>query len=250
MRVNDDVLAVLSCAEASENMLVLTGQLERKLYERTNKVLEAAGGKWNRKLKAHIFEDNASDRVDQILLSGEVEIPKDEFNFFPSPPFVVTRLMYLANIQRGILVLEPSAGTGAIACACADAGATVNCYELLGSNYDVLARQPRLGMVQHADFLAQAPEAKYDRVVMNPPFSKQADIKHVFHAQQFLKAGGLLVSVMSAGVSFRENKLTREFRDKIQRCGGNIETLPEGAFKTSGTMVRSVIVTLPNQLEQ
>ncbi len=54
MRVEDDVLAVLSRAETNGNALVLIGQLDRLMYERTNKVLEAAGGKWNRKAKAHM----------------------------------------------------------------------------------------------------------------------------------------------------------------------------------------------------
>lgn len=58
MRVDDEVLAVLSRAETNGFELKLTGQLDRKLYERTNKVLEAAGGKWSRKAKAHIFEQS------------------------------------------------------------------------------------------------------------------------------------------------------------------------------------------------
>lgn len=228
MRVEDDVLAVLSRAETNGNALTLTGQLDRRMYERTNKVLEAA------------------TRVDQIILSGEVEVPKDEFNYFPSPPDVVARLMELAGVQRGMRVLEPSAGKGAIAYACADAGATVDCYELMEANFVALAGDIRLGTVHHMDFLAQAPEASYERVVMNPPFAKQADIKHVLHALRFLKPGGLLVSVMAASVAFRDNKLTQDFRDLIRERGGDIEALPEGAFKASGTMVRSVIVTIPN----
>jgi len=185
--------------------------------------------------------------VDQIILSGEVEVPKDEFNFFPSPPAVVARLMELADVQHGMRVLEPSAGKGAIAYACADAGATVDCYELMEANFVALAGDMRLGSVRHMDFLAQAPEASYERVVMNPPFAKQADIRHVLHALRFLKPDGLLVSVMAGSVAFRNNKLTQDFRDLIRERGGEIEALPEGAFKASGTMVRSVIVTIPNE---
>lgn len=246
LRVEDDVLAVLSRAETRGNALVLVGQLDRRMYERTNKVLEAAGGKWDRKAKAHLFEDEASTRVDQIILSGTVEVPKDEFNFFPSPPAVVSRLMALANVQRGMRVLEPSAGKGAIAYACAAAGAVVDCFELKESNFAALAGDLRLGSVRHIDFLAQVPEPIYDRVVMNPPFAKQADIKHVLHALRFLKPGGLLVSVMAASVAFRDNTLTQQFRELIRESGGDIEALPDGAFKESGTMVRTVIATIPS----
>ena len=245
MRVDDDVLAVLSRADTNGKSLVLVGQLDRKMYERTNKVLEAAGGKWSRRDKAHIFDDDAADRIDQIILSGEVEVPKDEFNFFPSPPAVVARLMELADVRQGMRVLEPSAGKGAIAYACADAGATVDCVELMEANVTALRQDAKLGDVRHANFLEQNPCAIYDRVVMNPPFVKQADIRHVEHAIKFVKPGGGLVSVMSAGVKFRDNKLAREFRDFIDEHGGEIEDLPEGSFKSSGTMVRCVIVTIP-----
>ena len=42
MRVDNAVLAVLSVAATEGNQLFLTGQLDRKLYEKTNKVLDAA----------------------------------------------------------------------------------------------------------------------------------------------------------------------------------------------------------------
>lgn len=250
MRVNDDVLAVLSAANTTGNELRLVGQLDRKMYVRVNDVLEAAGGKWNKKAKAHIFESDAAERIDEIILSGEVEIPKDEFNYFPSPALVVDRLIEIAQIEQGMSALEPSAGRGAIALACADAGATVDCYELMDANITELLKHHivkggKLRRTLQFDFLAVEPCGSYDRVVMNPPFAKQADIKHVLHALQFLKPDGLLVSVMSAGVAFRNNKLTQEFRELIVNRGGFVEELPDGAFKESGTMVRTIIVSIP-----
>ena len=245
MRVSDDVLEVLSRASVDGESLFLVGQLDRQMYVKVNKVLEAAGGKWNRKAKAHVFDRPAADRIDEIILSGEVEVPKDEYNFFPSPPSVVARLLELADIERGMRVLEPSAGKGAIAYACADNGATVDCYELMESNFVALAGDIKFCSVRNMDFLSQAPEASYDRVVMNPPFAKQQDIKHVLHALKFLNPDGLLVSVMASSVTFRDNKLTQEFRDLIRQRGGEIEALPDGAFKESGTNVRTVIVIIP-----
>ncbi|MDX4955912.1 methyltransferase [Delftia acidovorans] len=245
MQVSNDVLAVLSAAQANENQVQLVGQLDRALYARVNKVLEAAGGKWDRKAKAHVFSAPAADRLDQIILSGSVEVPKDEFNFFPSPPAVVERLMRLAGIKAGMRVLEPSAGRGAIAVACIDAGAAVDCFELMEANHNVLAADDRLDKVVFGDFLKAEPEPVYDRVVMNPPFLKQADIKHVMHAHQFLKPGGRLVSVMSAGVTFRTDARTTAFNAFVQERGGQVEELPENSFKASGTGVHTVIVTIP-----
>jgi predicted RNA methylase len=245
MRVDDAVLEVLSRAETSGNALTLIGQLDRAMYTKVNKVLEAAGGKWDRKAKAHLFDKEASERVDEIILTGEVEVPKDEFNYFPSPPDVVARLMELADVEDGMIVLEPSAGRGAIATACVEAGAEVDCCELMRENYLSLCKDIGLRHVKPIDFLTLEPAAIYDRVVMNPPFAKQQDIKHVLHALKFLKPDGLLVSVMASSVTFRDNKLTQDFRDLIRERGGEIEALPEAAFKASGTMVRTVIVTIP-----
>jgi predicted RNA methylase len=250
LKVDNTVLNVLSNARMDGARLVLTGTLDRKLYEQTNKVLEAAGGKWDRKAKAHVFPVDAADAMEQIIQTGEVTLIRtiqQDFGYFPTPADVVKRLIVLADLDAGMLALEPSAGRGAIASVLADHGATVDCYELLRENYLALCGDTRLRHVKPMDFLAAEPTPTYDRVVMNPPFAKQADIHHVNHALKFLKPDGLLVSVMSSGVTFRDNKLTQGFRDLIRERGGDIEALPDGAFKESGTGVRTVIVTIPGE---
>lgn len=248
MRVDNAVLNVLAAADMAGNRLVLTGQLDRALYTQTNKVLEAAGGKWDKKAKAHLFPVDAADAMEQIIQTGEVTLIRtiqQDFGYFPTPPAVVARLMELAEVEPGMLVLEPSAGQGAIARALFDAGAVVDCVELLQANFDVLAKQAPYNAVRQGDFLTITPEPDYDRVVMNPPFARQADIHHVNHALLFLKLEGLLVSVMSAGVVFRDNVLAKVFRDRVLARGGTIEPLPDGAFKDSGTGVRTVVVRIP-----
>lgn len=250
MRVDNEVLNVLSAAQCIGNNLFLTGQLDRNLYTRTNKVLEAAGGKWNRKEKAHVFDIDASDRIEQIILTGDVMVPKDDFEYFPTPQNVVRHVIHLAEIGDGMKVLEPSAGQGAIAKAVHSAAkdVMVDMYELMPANNDILhgLNLSLSGIGEPTDFLTVEPNSIYDRVVMNPPFGRQADIKHVSHAMKFLKPGGLLVSVMSSSVTFRNNKLTSDFRQLIEERGGHIEELPEGSFKSSGTMVNTVIVVIPN----
>ncbi|EHT8069664.1 methyltransferase [Salmonella enterica] len=249
MRVDNEVLNVLSAAECNGPQLCLTGQLDRNLYTRTNKVLEAAGGKWNRKAKAHIFESDASDRIEQIILTGDVVVPKNDFEFFPTPPEIARRVVELAEITNEMQVLEPSAGRGALVLAIKERApdSMVSMFELMPDNNNFL-RDLKLhacGIGEPTDFLHVKPFDVFDRVVMNPPFGRQADIKHVSHALKFLKPGGLLVSVMASSVTFRSNKLTTDFRQLIEDRGGHIEELPEGAFKSSGTMVNTVIVVIP-----
>lgn len=71
MKITNDVLDVLKAASTNGNALAINGQLDRSLYARTNKVLEACGGQWNRKAKAHLFEGDAGDALEQVVLTGE-----------------------------------------------------------------------------------------------------------------------------------------------------------------------------------
>lgn len=241
MRIEQNILEILQNSITKENELFLQGTLDRNTYVKTNKVLEACGGKWNKKSKSHIFPTNAEERLEQILLTGEVEIPKNDFDYFPTPEIVVERLIEISKPIPGSKFLEPNAGQGAIAIPFKNLGCDVTCYEISESNSNVLKS---LGLnVEQVDFLNVTPEENFDLIVMNPPFSKQQDIKHVLHAFKFLKPNGKLVSVMCSNVLWRENKLTNEFRKFVEE-NGEIEKLPEQSFKSSGTLVGTVVVTL------
>ena len=96
------------------------------------------------------------------------------------------------------------------------------------------------------NFLKWNPGVKFDRIIMNPPFWNQADIIHVMHAYSLLKKGGRLVSVMSNGVTFRDNQNTNDFRKLIEN-NGLIKNLPENSFKDAGTNVKTVIVILSKE---
>lgn len=249
MQIETAVLNALGNAQINGSVLKLVEQMDRSLYVRTNKVLEAAGGKWNRKAGGHVFEGDAAAAMDLIILTGEINTTKtkaQQFGYFPTPFDLGNRVIALAQIHPGMTVLEPSAGRGALAYLAAAEGAHVDCVELMDANFSALENGMKLRSIRQADFLTLEPTEKYDRVVMNPPFDKQADLRHVLHAMTFLKDGGRLVSVMAAGVTFRTNRLTTEFRDLVDQRGGVIEPVPEGTFKESGTSVNTVVVTIPN----
>jgi predicted RNA methylase len=244
MRIADDVLAALSTVECDGNALRLVGTLDRKLYLRVNDVLEAAGGKWNRKSKAHIFEGSAAEAIDAVIVAGEITTKKtlqQQFGYFPTPAPLAEQLVDLAEVEAGMDCLEPSAGRGAIAGPLRARGCRLLCVEVLPDNAAALRE---FAVTLEADFLTLDPAdyVQFDRVVMNPPFAMQADIKHVMHARQFLRPGGILVSVMSAGVMFREDNRARTFREWIAFRGGSITPLPEQSFKESGTGVNTVVV--------
>jgi type I restriction-modification system DNA methylase subunit len=87
-------------------------------------------------------------------------------------------------------------------------------------------------------------EGSYDRIVANPPFTRQQDVDHVLHMYEILAKGGILVSVMSPSWQFRENKKSKGFRDFLEKNEAEVIELPEGTFKESGTMIRTCIVKI------
>lgn len=250
--IPQDVLTALSAATFEGNELRLGGTLDRGVYARLKKVVEAAGGKWVRGAAAHVFPGDAAEAIEPLLLTGAYVRPGD-MGQFDSPPAVVERVIEEANIREGDFVLEPSAGTGNLFRAARDAGGVVRAVEIDPKRVAALrAIQPR--GIRQADFLSIDPDAlpkmrdyfmRFDRIVMNPPFAPaQADIDHVLHAIRFLKPGGRIVAVMSAGILFRQNKKTTRFVEAMNRMAGySIEELPENSFKMSGTNVNTVIVT-------
>lgn len=236
--IPDPVLAVLDSGVAiNGNHLTITAQLDRKLYVAVNKVLEALGGKWNRSAQAHVFADDPTDVIDAAILTGAYTDERKQFDVFLTPPAVADLVVDLADIRIGMKVLEPSAGEGALATRAAAAGAEVVTYELR----DITGVPP-------TDFLTVSPAAIYDRVVMNPPFSRQQDMVHVTHAWEFVKPGGRLVAIMSPAFQFRQSSKAAAFRSLLDSVDHEITPLPDGSFRESGTNVSTVIVTMDKEL--
>lgn len=256
MQVSTEVLQVLSGLEFGPTSVRIVAQLDRKLYVKANEVLEAAGGKWNRKAKAHLFTENPSARIDEIILTGEVTTHRD-LGFFPTPEGLARELVDFAEVKAGHYCLEPSAGTGALAVPMLERGATVLCVErdpgrrlgLLG-----LVGYPRYIVASFIDDFLDFPHVEasrvpvtlpkvFDRVVMNPPFlacGRGDHLDHVRHAFTLLAPGGILVSVLPAGVEFREDARHRIFRNWFDTYPSEVRKLPDDSFKVSGTGVRTI----------
>lgn len=169
--------------------------------------------------------------------------------YFPTPAAVVARMVEAAQLRgddTGERVLEPSAGSGAIADMVRRHGCAVECVEHWHSLAEVLELKGH--KVERADFLTMTapadPHDGFDAVLMNPPFEKGQDCAHLRHAWGFVKPGGALVAVMGAGLTFRQGNPYAATRDFIEEHDGEVIELPAGAFKESGTGVASVMVTL------
>lgn len=242
MTLTPELIRILSTATIRDNQFLLNcGQLDRRTYEELNKVLEAFGGKWNRKHRAHVFENDPTDAVEQAIQTGVVISAKKQFDFFQTPPHLAERMVELADVTPGLRVLEPSAGRGRILDAL-PRGIELETVELNPDNRRVLIQRGTAPV--HDDFMTFEPCSPYDAVVANPPFSEQQDIKHINRMFDMLKPGGRLVSVASQSILYRSNRLTVEFRQRLEGLGGRIELLPDNTFIDEGTQVRTCLVIL------
>lgn len=236
-------LQVLAELTVEDGVVYLPRQLDRKLYQKVDEILQGLGGKWNRSRKGHVFDEDPSAQIETIVLTGRYTKPEN-FDYFPTPPALARFLVSKADVRQGMRVLEPQAGQGGIADEITkvlgkDAVTTI---ELQERNAKVLREKGYQPLVM--DFLDYRSNERFDRVVMNPPFSPcQADIAHVLKAWEFVATGGRLVSVMASSITFRTNKKTDDFRRFVEAHGEIIMNDPD-AFRSSGTLVRTVTVVL------
>lgn len=251
MKIKQEVLEVLSVVRCDGTNAVIEGQLDRKLYTDVNKVLEALGGKWNRKAKAHLFDGDAASLIDAAIVAGEV-VTKREIGFFPTPVALARQLVADLEIQPGMHVLEPSAGTGRIVEALLEVGASVTAIERDPKMRAGLIARQLCSIAPYDDFMECVLPGfarPFDRVAMNPPFTKSGigdHIDHVRHAFGLLAPGGRLKTILPNGIEFRQDRRHREFRAWVNDLGGEIEKLPDGSFRESGTDVRTCTVWLMN----
>ena len=245
MRIKENIMDILAECRAEGNVVYLPErQLERADYEAVNKVLSALGGKWNRKAKGHVFDYEPEAALEEVVLSGEFSDVKKEFQFFETPEELAVKLCDMAEITPDCSVVEPSVGKGRIADEILKRNPkNLKCYEINTDLENCLKEKEY--SVEFLDFLeVNEDDVSADRIVMNPPFSRQQDIDHVYKAYDCLNPGGVIVSVMSMSHTFRTNKKSVLFRDFLQMTDAEFEILPEGTFKESGTLIRTCIVKI------
>lgn len=142
---------------------------------------------------------------------------------FVTPDPVCHQLVDLAEITAADRILEPSAGTGAILRAVREAAPLARCDAVeLNAALAAHLRASFPGVnVWCGDFLAYQPEARYSKILMNPPFHHAQDLRHIQHAVTLLAPGGVLVAICLNGP--RQQSILQPLCDVW-------EPLPSGTF--------------------
>lgn len=174
---------------------------------------------------------------------------RNAFNdFFPTDnDQLADSVIEQADIQPGMKVLEPNAGMGHLADKIAAKGADLDVGELAYKMQSLLSEKGH--NVVADDFLNYNPGPIYDRVVMNPPFSNDADVKHVVHALSMVKPGGRVVAITSSMAGDRNNSVNKNFREYLDSVGAVEDSNPEGSFKNSlnptAVNTKTIVIDVP-----
>lgn len=229
--------------------------LKQSDYALVKNVLNRLGGKWNTSARNFIFSKNPKALIDRVLSCGSNKLNK--FSFFPTPQSVFdymakfTSLNFLGASGKDVITLEPSCGEGALVHALKSYGEqegrnfVVDAFDIDEINV-VFCQESGLEANQ-ADFLKLDPKPIYDLAIMNPPFNGREFIKHIRHAQKFLKHTGVLIAVVPTQWLSGSNEDFDWLLEQAQICNG--EELTTSGWFEPGTFEGVAITTTVIELK-
>lgn len=218
--------------------------------------------------------DTAAEAQEEIewLQAVESRIPvqrnrsgeKDLLQQFSTPPAYAYAANWLANLQPGDVVLEPSAGTGGLAVHATNTGAKVYANELSQRRSNLLRELGVEVSNEDAEQIHNILPGRMPRpsvVLMNPPFSHAGhrmgsktitgtDLKHVSAALEFMAPGGRLVAIVGAPMMGEETKTFRNWYNATKqkyRVHANVQ-VGRDVYKTYGTTFPTRVLVIDKPL--
>lgn len=167
-----------------------TREADKHLWQQVCSVMEALGAVYVD--DTFIFDYPAASVLEELLATGVLP-EQTSHQYYPTPDSIAQRAIELAEIGPEHSVLEPSAGCGALVKTLAPD--QVTCVEINALHCDVL--RARGFRAEHGDFL-DINLGRFDRVVMNPPFSDGRWQAHLERAAGLVELDGILVAILPA----------------------------------------------------
>lgn len=204
------------------------------IFKREDLVLKA------NKIIAEHYGEVLPDQNNNKKNRREKEYYKEysDHNYYPTPKEAITVMLYEANIEENMTLLEPSAGNGAIVNEIKTMFPSISIC-----SYEIDEERAKNSNSICFDFMKVDTEIKYDRIVMNPPFSEGRWYKHVIHAFNMLLPGGRLVAIIPFGGAIEKDYET-EWKEIYKNNFVNEIELKAGTFKHEGTMIKTKIIVL------
>jgi predicted RNA methylase len=204
------------------------------LYKKVGEFLKTFDCKNTSYKKRKAFKNNGKFSNNQILEIGNklngVSL-STKFNYYPTPDILVDVVQELAEITDSCTILEPSAGTGSLLKGLNKDN--IKCVELNEILAEILKSSKYNCTCSEIE--NYEPKERFDRIIMNPPFQKRLDAKHILLCfNKFLKENGILVAIHSHGILSNTDKYSKEFQDLCRKYAVYHKSYVSGLFKDSG----------------
>lgn len=224
-------------------------QLDRKDYLEVKKALELIGGKWKGgKVAGFVFQTDPTELLAKVADGESINLKKD-YQFFATPDELCDTMVELAELDNSHQILEPSAGQGAIIKAIVKELGVKNvfCYEKMPVNLEILKGMTDMCTVMGEDFLESTLWNTYDRIIANPPFTKNQDIDHIKHMYEICKSGGKIVTLSSPHWQMASTKKCIEFREWLDEVNAEVMNIERDTFKSSGTSIETRLIIIDKE---
>lgn len=194
------------------------GITDKVVMQEAVRVIELIGGVFDKNFSGYEFDYDPTDALNQIICSGCIPDQKSH-QYYPTPLSIAEEVIITADIQAGELCLEPSAGQGGLA-DLMPKDQTI-CIEISELHCKIL--QAKGHDVKNADFLSyNFAQEKFDKIVMNPPYSEGRWQAHINHATTMLKPNGSIIAVLPSSAKNKDVlpgykcSWSREFKNEFE----------------------------------
>ena len=230
-------------------------------YDRLRWVMESYGGRWNERCKGFKFNEFDDEKLKSIkadLSVGFVNLSEEKRTrekdaFFPTPVKVVDKMIRTANLKPDSIMLESSAGTGRILDEAKKVINSVDNFVVIEMNserqrilrdkgYKVDFNGTFEDSLKDSETLKKIKNC--DKVVINPPFKNDSDVKHLLISYMFCADNADVVSILQENSLYYDRQIHKVFKEFLSLIGKDayeVVSLPAGSFKDELTTVDTVI---------
>lgn len=231
-------------------------------YDRLRWVMESYGGRWNERCKGFKFNEFDDEKLKSIkadLSVGFVNLSEEKRTrekdaFFPTPVKIVDKMIETANLKPDSIMLESSAGTGRILDEAKKVINSIDNFVVIEMNserqrilrdkgYKVDFNGTFEDSLKDSETLKKIKNC--DKVVINPPFKNDSDVKHLLISYMFCADNADVVSILQENSLYYDRQIHRVFKEFLSLIGKDayeVVSLPAGSFKDELTTVDTVII--------
>ena len=238
-------------------------------YDRLRWVMESYGGRWNERCKGFKFNEFDDEKLKSIkadLSVGFVNLSEEKRTrekdaFFPTPVKIVDKMIETANLKPDSIMLESSAGTGRILDEAKKVINSIDNFVVIEMNserqrilrdkgYKVDFNGTFEDSLKDSETLKKIKNC--DKVVINPPFKNDSDVKHLLISYMFCADNADVVSILQENSLYYDRQIHRVFKEFLSLIGKDayeVVSLPAGSFKSEMTTVDTVIIHIKKRAD-